>query len=72
MRLAAVTVSLRSAKVPPSIKVDVILTDDPQRFTDDVTILGVDDAWLAGDGTPPDYARIYPGNQDDCRIITSG
>jgi acyl-CoA synthetase (AMP-forming)/AMP-acid ligase II len=74
MRLGAVTVSLRAAKVPPGIKVDVILTDDPQRFTDDVTILGVDHAWLAGDGTPPDYARLYPGNEDDiCRIIlTSG
>jgi acyl-CoA synthetase (AMP-forming)/AMP-acid ligase II len=74
MRLGAATVSLRSAKVPAGIKADVILTDDPQRFTDHVTIMGVDHAWLAGDGTPPDYARIYPGNEDDiCRIIlTSG
>jgi acyl-CoA synthetase (AMP-forming)/AMP-acid ligase II len=34
----------------------------------------VDYAWLSGDGTAPDYGRIYPGNEDDiCRIIlTSG
>jgi acyl-CoA synthetase (AMP-forming)/AMP-acid ligase II len=74
MRFGVVTLSLLSARVPAGINADVILTDDPQRFTDATTIVAVDHSWLTGDGTPPDYARIYPGNDDDiCRIIlTSG
>jgi acyl-CoA synthetase (AMP-forming)/AMP-acid ligase II len=74
MRFGVVTVSLRSARVPAGINADVILTDAPQRFTETATILNVDHGWLAGDGTPPDYDRIYSGNEDDtCRIIlTSG
>jgi acyl-CoA synthetase (AMP-forming)/AMP-acid ligase II len=70
MRIGAATMSLRSARVPPGIDVDVILTDVPQRFTEPATILGVDHSWLTGDGTPPDYTRIYPSNENDiCRII---
>ncbi len=74
MRIGAATVSLRSTRVPAGIAADVILTDVPQRFTEPATILGVDHSWLNGDGTPPDYERIYPGNENDiCRIIlTSG
>ena len=70
MRLGVVTVSLLSAKVPAAIHVDVILTDTPQRFTESATILNVDHAWIAGDGTPPDYAQIHRGHENDvCRIV---
>ena len=70
MRIGAVVVSLLSAKVPEAIHADVILTDIPQRFTESATILAVDHSWIAGDGTPPDYAQIYPGNEKDpCRIV---
>jgi len=70
MRMGAVVVSLLSARVPEAIRADVILTDIPQRFTDSATILAVDHSWVVGDGAPPDYARIYPGNENDpCRIV---
>jgi fatty-acyl-CoA synthase/O-succinylbenzoic acid--CoA ligase len=74
MRFGAVTVSLRSPRVPAGINADVILTDAPQLFSDPATILNVDHGWLAGSGAPPDYENIYPGREDDiCRIIlTSG
>jgi acyl-CoA synthetase (AMP-forming)/AMP-acid ligase II len=74
MRFGVITVSLRAAKVPEGINADVILTDTPQRFSEPVTILAVDQLWIAGDGTPPAYEKIYPGNENDlCRIIlTSG
>lgn len=74
MRLGVATVSLSSPRVPEGIVADVILTDAPQRFTDSATILGVDHSWLSGDGTPPDYDRLYSGDENDiCRIIlTSG
>jgi acyl-CoA synthetase (AMP-forming)/AMP-acid ligase II len=70
MRMGAVVVSLLSPRVPEAIRPDVILTDIPQSFSDSATILGVDPSWVTGDGTPPDYDRIYPGNEDDpCRIV---
>jgi acyl-CoA synthetase (AMP-forming)/AMP-acid ligase II len=74
MRFGAITMSLRSPRVPDGIVTDAILTDMPQQFSGNTSVLKVDYAWLAGDGKAPDYARIDPGNADDiCRIIlTSG
>jgi len=74
MRSGAVTMSLRSPRLPDGIVADAIFTDMPQQFSDNTTVVKVDYEWLAGDGQAPDYARIDPGNEDDiCRIIlTSG
>jgi acyl-CoA synthetase (AMP-forming)/AMP-acid ligase II len=74
MRFGAVTMSMRSPRVPDGIVVDAILTDMPQQFSGNATALKVDYAWLSGDSKAPDYARIASGNEDDiCRIIlTSG
>src|SRR5262245_26502360 len=74
MRFGAVTMSMRSPRVPDGIAVDAVLTDMPQKFSGNATVLKVDNAWLSGDGKAPDYARIDSGNEDDiCRIIlTSG
>jgi len=70
MRMGAVVVSLLSPRVPEAIRADVILTDVPQRFADSATIFAVDHSWMAGNGAPPDYARICPRNGNEpCRIV---
>src|SRR5262245_44259555 len=74
MRMGVITVSLRSPRVPDGIVADAILTNVQREFANNTTVIAVDYEWLAGDGKPPDYARIHPGSEDDiCRIIlTSG
>jgi acyl-CoA synthetase (AMP-forming)/AMP-acid ligase II len=73
-RLGVATVSLRDASVPPSIAVDLVLTDTPHLFTGGHTVVALDGDWVRGDGVAPDYDSIDPGDEDDiCRIIlTSG
>ena len=74
IRLGVATMSLRGASVPNTISTDIVLTDTPHLFSGDHTVLAVDQDWIMGDGTAPDYDTIYPGDEDDtCRIIlTSG
>jgi len=74
MRFGVITLSLRSPRVPDGIVPDAILTTMPREFSGNTTVIAIDQEWLSGDGTAPDYAKIYPGNEDDiCRIIlTSG
>ncbi len=74
MRFGVITVSLRSNRVPDGIKADVILTDVPQQFSGNTTVIAVDYAWIEGNGKAPDYERIHTGSEDDiCRILlTSG
>src|SRR5262245_2856244 len=74
MRLGVITVSLRAPRPPDGIVADAIVTDMPRQFADNTSVIAVDYDWLGGAGTAPDYAKIYPGKEDDiCRIIlTSG
>jgi acyl-CoA synthetase (AMP-forming)/AMP-acid ligase II len=74
MRIGVVTMALIGAKIPENVPIDVILTDSPQQFPGVSNVVAVNAAWLQGDGTAPDYERIYKGDEDDnCRIIlTSG
>jgi acyl-CoA synthetase (AMP-forming)/AMP-acid ligase II len=73
-RLGIVTVSGRRGGVPSELKVDAIVTDEPNAFIGMGNVIGFDLSWTMGDGKPLDYDQIHRTKDDDlCRIIlTSG
>jgi acyl-CoA synthetase (AMP-forming)/AMP-acid ligase II len=75
MHVGIVTVSI-GATLPPGLRADVILTDEPEAFANGrrVKIVAVDLSWMSGKGVPVDERHVYYGNGNDlCRIaLTSG
>ena len=73
-RLGIVTVSGRRGKVPPELKIDAIITDEPNSFIGMGNVIGFDLSWTMGDGKPLDYDQSHQTKEDDlCRIVlTSG
>jgi long-chain acyl-CoA synthetase len=70
MHAGVTTLSLRQPRLVEGISADVVLTDVPDRFAGDATILTLDRSWLEGDGAP---VPSRGGDKDICRIIlTSG
>src|SRR5262245_48680637 len=57
MRFGAITVSLRTPRIPDGIVPDAILTTMPREFSGNTTVIAIDHEWLSGDGTAPDYAK---------------
>jgi acyl-CoA synthetase (AMP-forming)/AMP-acid ligase II len=75
MRVGIATMSLAEGRVPEHLTADVVITDSPQLFAgQSQSVIAANASWLQGEGTPPDYARVYRDNENDtCRIaLTSG
>ena len=69
------TLSVREPAFPPGLRVDAIITDDPQLARLGATkVIRADLNWAAGDGGPIEARHLYRGNGDAlCRIsLTSG
>jgi len=74
MRIGVVTMSLAEPSLPDLIGVNALVTDAPQLFSGAANVLGINAAWLQGDGKPLDYERVYRSKDDDtcCINLTSG
>ena len=73
-QIGVATMSLTGTMLPEQVPFTAILTNSRQAFPGVAKVIPIDASWLQGDGSAPDYERIYccePG--DICRIIlTSG
>lgn len=74
IRLGIVTISARTAVLPPELDVDVLITDQPMPSANVKRTIIADLSWTEGAGVPLADARLYRGSDDDiCRIVlTSG
>jgi acyl-CoA synthetase (AMP-forming)/AMP-acid ligase II len=73
-QIGVVTMSLTGTMLPEQVPFTAILTNDQQAFPGHTKVMTIDASWLQGDGSAPDYERIYCCKPDDpCAILlTSG
>ncbi|MPZ39793.1 MAG: AMP-binding protein [Rhizobiales bacterium] len=73
-QIGVVTIPLTTAMRPEQIPITALLTNNRDAFAGDDKVVAIEASWLQGDGSPPDYERIYRCKPDDpCTIVlTSG
>ena len=74
MRLGMVPVPGRRSGMPKGLRIDAIVTDEPDIFSDSDNVISFDVSWTLGENAPFDYDGFHRCKDDDlCAIVlTSG